>query len=175
MVRLMLLLALRFVVPCPPCASDASLAIAVSQVGVAEATGHNDGPQIERYQRAVGLHRGDPYCAAFQVWSFDSAGHQPLARTGLANGLYNDAARRGRKSEGYRVGDLVVWKFSQSASGHVARIVKVGQAGWCTTVEANTSPTTTGDQRNGGGVYLKHRQMRHPLGKMFVRGFVGFR
>ncbi len=40
-----------------------------SQVGVREATGHNDGKEVEKYLRSVGLGKGYAWCAAFVAWS----------------------------------------------------------------------------------------------------------
>jgi hypothetical protein len=46
----------------------------LSQLGVCEATGHNDGREVEKYLRSVGLGKGYAWCAAFVHWCFDSAG-----------------------------------------------------------------------------------------------------
>ena len=40
-----------------------------SQVGVREATGHNDGKDVQKYLRSVGLRKGYAWCAAFVAWS----------------------------------------------------------------------------------------------------------
>ena len=40
-----------------------------SQVGVRELTGNNDGKDVEKYQRYVGIKKYQPYCAAGQAWS----------------------------------------------------------------------------------------------------------
>lgn len=42
----------------------------LSQIGVKEATGHNDGPEVEIYLRAVNQAPGAPWCAAFVSWSY---------------------------------------------------------------------------------------------------------
>jgi len=42
----------------------------LSQIGVKEATGHNDGPQVETYLRAVDQAPGAPWCAAFVSWAY---------------------------------------------------------------------------------------------------------
>lgn len=39
-----------------------------SQVGIKEATGNNDGKEVEKYLKSVGLKRGDAWCAAGQSW-----------------------------------------------------------------------------------------------------------
>ncbi len=45
-----------------------------SQVGVKEATGHNDGVQVEAYLASVHLKKGNPWCAAFLAWCMDGCG-----------------------------------------------------------------------------------------------------
>lgn len=39
-----------------------------TQLGVREATGHNDGAQVEAYLKTVHLKAGAPWCAAFVNW-----------------------------------------------------------------------------------------------------------
>lgn len=48
--------------------------LALSQVGVRELTGNNDGKQVERYLRSVGLKKGQPWCAAFMAWLHNERG-----------------------------------------------------------------------------------------------------
>ena len=45
-----------------------------SQIGVREATGKNDGKQVEQYLKAVKLNKGYAWCAAFVKWTFDHCG-----------------------------------------------------------------------------------------------------
>lgn len=54
----------------PPMLAD----IYMSQVGVREKTGHNDGREVEMYLRSVGLGKGYAWCSAFVKWCLDSAG-----------------------------------------------------------------------------------------------------
>ena len=46
----------------------------LSQLGVTELTGNNDGPQIKEYLEFVGLHEGQYWCAAYVSWCFYKAG-----------------------------------------------------------------------------------------------------
>jgi hypothetical protein len=41
------------------------IAIAQKQLGIREATGNNDGPQVEAYLATVGLKKGELWCAVF--------------------------------------------------------------------------------------------------------------
>lgn len=49
--------------------------IARSQLGIKEATGNNDGPEIEAYLAATGSKKREPWCAAFLSWVFSKAGY----------------------------------------------------------------------------------------------------
>ena len=49
-------------------------AIYDSQIGVREATGRNDGQQVEAYLRYTGLGKGHAWCAAFVCWVLGQAG-----------------------------------------------------------------------------------------------------
>ena len=42
----------------------------LSQIGVKEATGNNDGPQVEAYLAVTGFTAGAPWCAAFVAWTY---------------------------------------------------------------------------------------------------------
>jgi len=42
----------------------------LTQIGIREATGHNDGPEVEMYLRSVNLSPGAPWCAAFVSWVY---------------------------------------------------------------------------------------------------------
>lgn len=44
--------------------------IYTSQIGVREATGHNDGVQVEIYLKTTGFTKGAAWCGAFVSWTF---------------------------------------------------------------------------------------------------------
>jgi hypothetical protein len=48
--------------------------IADSQIGVKEATGNNDGLQVEAYLKSCGLKKGNPWCVSYIFWCFQQAG-----------------------------------------------------------------------------------------------------
>ena len=50
------------------------VAVAASQVGVREKTGKNDGPEVAKYLREVGLPEGYAYCAAGLTWCHNQLG-----------------------------------------------------------------------------------------------------
>lgn len=53
--------------------ADIVIGVAKSQLGIKELTGHNDGPEIKKYQEnQVGL-AGQPWCASFVSWCYKEA------------------------------------------------------------------------------------------------------
>ena len=48
--------------------------IYTSLIGVKEATGHNDGPMVEKILASARLKKGDPWCAATVCYTFINAG-----------------------------------------------------------------------------------------------------
>lgn len=161
--------------------TNQSKKLAFADLGKVEKNG-NRGDHIKKYGQSV---YGKPidgfyYCYAFQYWAVDSASKllkiaNPLPRTGHCNTAFNECLKRGKvvKFE-YKVDDIGIYRAS-NGSGHAFRIAEIinKSDGVVKTIEANTSPDVRGDQRNGGGVYLKKRFLRHPLGRMNFRGAVG--
>ena len=170
----------RYEIPVSARLWRASLDTAIAQIGVQEATGRNDGARVAAYLQSVGLPQGNPYCYAGLYWSMVRAARavqEPviLLKSGLASAGFNHAKRIGVRSQiqSPQRADFIFWKFARTPSGHVARIVSVGRAGWIETIEFNTSPATGGNQRDGGGVYKRKRNTRYPLGRMSLYGYIG--
>lgn len=151
--------------------------MAREQVGVREATGHNDGWQIEAYLRSVGLGKGNPYCMAGQYWCMAQVAVSPcIAKTGHVRTFWNWALRNGHKVH-YKphVGDFLTWGYSRNTSGHIERIERIGRKGWVRTVGFNTTSGISGNERDGGGVYFRQRNIMHPLGAILILGMVGLK
>lgn len=173
-----------------------SLTILLSQVGKKEPKNDN---VIEglKYGKSLGIKYPIPYCAAGQYWCFDSSCFTlkyskdsiPLYPTALASQVFTHTTNPARAAEFHKkrklnpikvkpipeVSDLIIWKFQQNAFGHIERIIGVGKGGWVTTVGFNTSSGNSGDQRNGGGVFIRKRNILSPLGRMRSFGIIGFR
>lgn len=170
----------KYVIPASLQIINCSKQVMLSQVGTKEATGRNDGIQIAKYLRSVSIAIPAPYCAAFVYYCFNEATDDyrliPIPQTAVANRIYDYAERKG-KYVYYtpKVNDLIVWKYSTSWSGHIERIFEVHKAGWVKTVGANTSNGKTGDQREGNGVFIRIRNVLHPLGQMNIRGLIGWK
>lgn len=170
----------RIVVPCDYFVLKLSREIMLQQVGVTEATGNNDGARVEAYLKSVGLKAGNPYCAAGQYYCFAEAAKKLhkrpcIVRTGLANKIYTEAIKTGNKAVYVAyIDDLLVWRKPKTSFGHIERVIEVLRKGWVRTVGFNTTSGAHGSQHDGGGVYIRKRNIYHPLGSRVIRGIVGF-
>lgn len=150
-----------------------AVAVATTYVGVEEATGRNDGPQVERFLRYVGLAKGNPWCAAFVVFDYGAAANpakNPLPKFARVNSLFNyckeDPRFRVFTPEQIlagiyapRPGDIAIWLYGSgpNPNGHTGLIT--GRDGrYFLTIEGNTMPSDMGNQREGGGVYARQRR-----------------
>jgi len=156
---------------------------AIAQLGVIEKTKRNDGADIEKYLKSTFTNKSSSYCAAAAYWCFFSAATDlkigfyqiPIKRTALANGIFNDALLRGKKTKfAPREHSLIIWKYPNSCFGHIERIISVEKAGWVTTVAFNVSGFSTKYKKKTEGVFLKKRNIFHQLGKMRIRGMISF-
>lgn len=132
-----------------------------NEIGVRELTGRNDGPDVEKYLRAVGLGKGYAWCAAFVRWCLDEAGVSSTI-TAWSPTAHN------RNAVIYAKG---AWKGSPQAGDvftiYYAKLNRIGHTGFVNavynnrsmleTVEGNTSAEGS---REGDGVYLKFRPIK---------------
>ena len=128
-----------------------------SQVGVREATGKNDGKQVEAYLKSVKLGKGYAWCAAFVKYIFDQCG----IKTSI-NAMALSAHRPGHfvYLKGNRIREPVAGDVFTLYYAHLKRI---GHTGFFDkhindkiyrTVEGNTNAAGS---REGDGVYVKYR------------------
>lgn len=156
-----------------------SMQIALAQVGTVEKSNRNDG-EVEKYWRSIGLTTPSPYCAAGIYYCFAEGCKQlnlpltyiPIPRTGLAQSIYNYAKSNGTK-QSFKpdIHNLIVWRKGQTIYGHIERIIKVQDAGWVQTVAFNVKDIKSGKE----GVFIKKRNIYHPISRMKVRGLIGFK
>ncbi len=128
-----------------------TLEIAISKIGVREIGGDNRGPDVEMFQRAAKINRGDPWCMAFLNWCAEEAARQlgitsPLeavALQGFVQGHVDHFKPKGKvldKSADARPGDLVViWYPTLKRFGHVGILEKAEPGVRVYTVEGNTN------------------------------------
>lgn len=137
--------------------TDVALDFAGSQVGVRE-VGRNAGQKVEEYQGVVGLHPGDPWCAAFVSWCYLRAAEElgmgcPLVVSGGALRLWGTAPPE-QRSKDPEPGAIFVIDHG-GGLGHVGLVEHVG-IGELVTVEGNTND---GGSREGDGVYRRLRPL----------------
>ncbi len=179
---------IKYVLPIKSELLTAELFVLNQQLGVTELTGNNDGKEISEYLSSVGLGVGYPYCYAGLYFCFNKAciiagvpkTENPIVKTGSTVLGYNLMIKKGVEQIPAMpaVGDLIFWKYKDKSSGHVEQIIDVLSATEIITIGFNTSPdkrfTTTENERNGSGVYKKYRKLSG-IGKMFLRGLIGFK
>lgn len=165
----------RYVLPTMYNTNILRVELAETQLGVREET-H---PRVIReYLKSVGIYTSASWCNAFQYWMMDSVCRElqiinPMPISGVANSSYDYAKRKGVKTQFVpQLGDLLIWKTEGSWTGHVALIVKIRNKASVITIEGNTSSNSV---RTGGAVEKKVRLVNHPIGRLLVRGIVGFR
>lgn len=137
--------------------------------------------RVKDYLKAVGLNQNAPYCAAGVYWSFWVAAKAlnictleiPINRTAVANEMFNYAQRKGRLVRySADIDDFLVWRLPGSYRGHIERIVANGKSGWVTTIGFNTK---SNNNPKIYGVFFKKRNIYHPIGRLKIRGLIGFK
>lgn len=132
-----------------------------AEIGVREATGNNDGEDVEKYLKTVWLGPGYPWCAAFVKWClkpFNVADYSKI--TGAAASL-NRPDKHVYFNKKFLTeilpGDVfTLWYNSLGRIGHTGFTNGWANraAGLAYTVEGNTNG---GGSRDGDGVYLRIR------------------
>jgi hypothetical protein len=134
--------------------------------------GKNAGPDVEKYQKSVGLSKGSPWCAAFVSWCYmESKGltKAPKWCSGSAVSLFQMSGKNAVKvtpvDAGFqsKVKAGMIWSRAKDAAGaaaarkgvwcqgHTGVVVKVDGIGFHT-IEGNTNAAGS---REGDGVYEK--------------------
>jgi hypothetical protein len=133
------------------------VAAAIAEIGVTEATGKNDGPRVEFYQKKTGNKKGDPWCASFvYAVSWLALGDAtPYPRSGwspdfVAGGKPPAAIMPAAACVGFYYPAL-------KRNGHVELIISDNGGKYVTTVGGNTSRDGAGVVRDGGTVARKMR------------------
>lgn len=141
------------------------LGVAAGLVGTREATGHNDGPVIERILKSAAASKGDPYCAAFDFFCYEQAGLSRLVPRSAwsPDWVRNPTWTRAGGGKTPLPGDT--WGIFFPSKGRVAHtgIVREWGSQVMRTFEGNTSPDAavgTEADRNGDGIWSKRRLIR---------------
>jgi len=125
------------------------ISIAQSQIGVKEATGHNDGKVVEEYLSYVGFKKGAPWCAAFVCWVFGQAGFD-LPRTAWSPALF---PLQKQTTEVKPATVFGIYFPSLKRIAHCGFVERL-DGHWVITIEGNTN---VAGSREGDGVYRKRR------------------
>lgn len=135
--------------------------IYLSQVGVREKTGKNDGPEVEMYLKSVGLGKGYAWCAAFTHWCLTEAGYDAKKMTAWSPSAYNKnniVSSKGTIYKEPKPGDVFVLYYSNlKRIGHTGFFHRKQNDNIYETVEGNTNQAGS---REGDGVYRKFRSFK---------------
>lgn len=161
--------------------------IMLSQVGLQEKHGRNDGEHIRQYHKVIGLAYSNtktnyPYCMMGQAWFIwvanDSSfkGIETIKTAGTRKAFNNFKNNGTKRLNGTpQVGDFIFWTMPRSVSGHVERIIRVINEVTFETVGCNTSNGKTGSQREGNGNFKRIRRIDTRLGSLCFLGFGGWK
>lgn len=155
--------------------------IAMSQNGIIEK--NNNRGEVLKYSSIFSSSlRGLPYCASGVYWTFYIASNKlnipldsiPIPKTMVADAIFRYAKANGiKKKYQAEINDLIVWRKKSNYRGHIERIIKVGEKGNVTTIAFNTSSLVNGKKVEG--VFIKKRNIYHPIANLAIRGLIGFR
>jgi uncharacterized protein (TIGR02594 family) len=109
---------------------SSAVQLAESQIGIAEATGKNDGADVLKYQKSTGNTTGDQWCASFVAWVLKNSGviqtgnaYSPTWFTATTT-IYKPSTNLNHTP---RAGDVFgVWVQSKGRVGHVGLIAEWG-------------------------------------------------
>lgn len=130
----------------------------LSQVGIRELTGRNDGREVSAYLQSVGLTEGHAWCAAFVYWCFSQCGVKAPC-SGWSPMWFSDKFtiyRRGVKNLHLvpKPGDVGgIWYKDKQRIAHVF-FIHATEGNNFVTIEGNTNGAGS---REGNGVYRKIR------------------
>jgi lysozyme family protein len=164
--------------PTTDLAADA-VSVAQSQIGVLEQPlGSNRGPEVEQYQAAVGIGKGEPWCAAFAYWCFQQAAISlkrvnPVIKTGSVVEHWDLARKNGipvvmtpsarQNPELLKPGMLFIMATG-GGTGHTGIVEKI-VGGRIVTIEGNTNDNGS---REGIGVFRRTTRNIASINRGFI-------
>lgn len=141
-----------------------------AQLDVREATGHNDGFEVERYLHFVGQTKGASWCAAFTSYNYAAVGIvrpvNPVSAwaPAFSNSKYvisSQALLKARKAQKVKPGDCFTLYYpALGRVGHVGFIVDQTPTSFIT-IEGNTG---LAGSREGSGVH----KLKRPKDKIYT-------
>lgn len=144
-------------------------------IGVKEATNHNDGPEVEMFQKAVdGKAQGESWCMAFVQFCLQQVESVENIRTNMFSSehcltVWNKTHKDMHRTEP-QPGYVVIWQHGDTTNGHTGIVTEIVDETHFGTVEGNTADGS-GVIRDGDGVYHRTRSVAG-AGSMKVVGFI---
>lgn len=130
-----------------------------SQIGVREATNHNDGKDVEKYLHSVKMGPGYAWCAAFVKWCLEQCGVvTPISAWAPSaynkdNPIFKDKKWIAQP----RAGDVfTIYSYSLKRVAHTGFFHRLRGDNAVETVEGNTNDNGS---REGNGVYRRTRPL----------------
>jgi hypothetical protein len=136
----------------------------LSQLHVKEATGKNDGKEVEEYLRTAGGLKGWAWCVAFPVWVYTHCG-VPCPKTCYTPSFFTKDLIY-QRGKGYTATPRCADAFSiyfpnMGRDAHTGMIYRWPPGDFFISVEGNTSEDNYGQKtREGNGVFKKKRLKR---------------
>lgn len=135
-------------------------AIYKSQVGVRERTGNNDGKDVEKYLKSVGLGKGFAWCAAFVHWCLAEAGvkNSITAWAPTAHNKKNIVYFNNKFKKDPQQADVITLYYSSKGRiGHTGFFDHMQSENMTVNYEGNTN---RGNSNEGDGVYITFRPLK---------------
>jgi hypothetical protein len=135
-------------------------AIYKSQLGVRERTGNNDGKDVEKYLKSVGLGKGFAWCAAFVHWCLAEAGvkNSITAWSPTAHNKKNIVYFNNKFKKDPQQADVITLYYSSKGRiGHTGFFDHMQSENMTVNYEGNTN---RGNSNEGDGVYLTFRPLK---------------
>lgn len=148
------------------------LKLATGEIGYTDAGDPETGSKYGRWYASVtnspyfGSY-GVPWCAMFVSYVLAQAGQSCAGFPSASCGTIRNAARnagliRGNKRNA-QPGDAVFFDWNGNGQPDHIGFVEVNKGSYIQTIEGNTSPSNSGSQANGGGVYRRTRSWDYVL------------
>lgn len=154
--------------------AELTIEIALSYDGVREKGGNNRGPQVEAFQKSIGLDPGDPWCAAFVCFCMKEAAKRLGVESSFVyGGSCYKLWTRNVDLQMTKPGENCIFVLDHGLSKAGTRI---GHTGFCVkpiianadghpgeqfvgSIETMEGNTNAAGSRDGDGCYHKSRQM----------------
>lgn len=149
--------------------------VATKYIGIKEATGKNDGVEVEMFQKAVdNKASGESWCMAFVQFCLQQVEAIENIRTNMfasehCLAVWNKTPVEMRKVHPFP-GYVAIWQHGDTTQGHTGIVTELIDADHFATIEGNTG-SGAGVIRDGDGVYKRTRSV-HGAGTMKVVGFI---